>query len=114
MPDVVEKTICYKGSDNIMRKRYEYQTPVGTLSSQFKELPDHPLIQGQLIPWHEEYVFKSPEDYAPILFCIRNRRYIPNYEMVTNVQEDTSGDIIFFPLGRLFPPARDHHQYYGH
>jgi hypothetical protein len=96
-PDVSETIVFYRGKDNLRRIRRELRTPIGSISSVDKELPDHPMIPGQFLPWHDEYLFKGPDDYKAILFMIRNRRYSPNYEVVLRAQEDTGGDVFLFP-----------------
>jgi hypothetical protein len=62
-----------------------------------KEPAGHPMIPGQFLPWHEEYWFKGPEDYAPLRFLIRNRRYSPNHELVRKTQEEVGGDVFLLP-----------------
>ena len=102
-PDVSEKTIHYRGQDGIMRMRRIMRTSKGTISEVYKQMPEHPRIPGQLLPWHEEYLFKGPKDYTPIEFMIRNRRYYPSYEAFQQAQEEAAGDVFLIPGGWYSP-----------
>jgi hypothetical protein len=94
-PDLVEENIHYRGEDGIMCRTHVVRTPEGTISEVYKLLPEHPCIPGQLWPWHSEYFFKGPEDYRPIEYMIRSRRYAPNYEFYQRAQEEAGGDVLF-------------------
>ena len=73
------------------------ETPKGKLSETFVCLPDHPLIPYQLLPWRREYLFKGPEDYPVLEYMIRNRRYVPQYESFSRLQEDVGDDVFLIP-----------------
>jgi hypothetical protein len=105
--NINEKTIFYGGlsgtmlessikSDAILTIERIISTPVGTIREMFHKLPDYPRIPGELLPWHVEYLFKSPDDYAPIEYMISNRSYTPNYLAFQRGQEEIGGDV--FPI----------------
>ena len=93
-PDVSEETIHYRDDDGDIRIKKVIRTPKGTVSEEYRQLPEHPRIPTQLLPWHEEYLFTSPEDYAPIESMIRNRRYSPDYDTFQRAQEEAGGDAL--------------------
>ncbi len=49
-PDVSEETIHYRDEDGIMRIKKVMQTPKGTLSEEYKQLPEHPRIPPSFCP----------------------------------------------------------------
>ena len=99
-PDVTWEAIHYRDDDGTLCIRNAYRLPQGTLTEMSKQLPEHPRIPGELLPWHKEYLFKGPDDYALLEFMIRNRRYEPTYEALRKAQEQAGDDAIFIlPLG---------------
>ena len=105
-PDVKEEIFLTRDESQITLKKRVLHTPAGMLTETYKLLPEHPCIPGHLWPWHSEYLFKGPEDYAAIKFMIRNRRYKQKYDSFKRIQEDAGGDIIFMPdLG--FTPLQE-------
>ena len=96
-PHVSEKIIQYRGEDGVTRIQRVIETPEGPVSAVDKQLPEDLRIPAQLLPWHEEYLFKGPEDYAPIASMIRNRRYVPDYRAFRRAQEDVGGDVFLAP-----------------
>ncbi|MHC4388044.1 MAG: hypothetical protein ACYSX1_05500, partial [Planctomycetota bacterium] len=96
-PHISEKTISYRGEDGITRIRRVVETPRGTISMVDKVLVDYPRIPGQFVPWHEEYFFKAPEDYKPIVAMIRDRLYSQNYEAFCKARDEAGGDVFMFP-----------------
>jgi hypothetical protein len=96
-PHISEKTISYRGEDGITRIRRVVETPRGTISMVDKVLADYPRIPGQFVPWHEEYFFKAPEDYKPIVAMIRDRLYSQNYEAFCKARDEAGGDVFMFP-----------------
>jgi hypothetical protein len=94
-PDVEEQTLHFRGADGVARYRTTYRTPAGTISETFQKRAEHPRMPQQLLPWHDEYLFKGPEDYAPIEFLVRHRQYVPNFDAFRTQQEEASGDAVF-------------------
>jgi hypothetical protein len=96
-PNVAEKSIHYRGKDGIKRIKTVIETPKGTVTAIDRQLPNHPMIPGQFVTWHEEYLFKGPEDYAPLASMIRSRRYVPDYVAFRRAQEQAGGDVFILP-----------------
>ncbi|MCK4283404.1 MAG: hypothetical protein KAX44_03730 [Candidatus Brocadiae bacterium] len=67
--------------------RAVYETPVGTVST----LGEH----ADFTVWRHEKMFKTPDDYRPILFMIQDERYAPNYEAFALAERQAGEDIIF-------------------
>ncbi len=88
-PDVRRHAIHFEGDDGVARVRTVYETPVGTVST-----VDRP-VEGTT--WHEERLFKTPEDYAPIEFMIRNRRYQADYAPFLEAQRLVGEDVLLRP-----------------
>jgi hypothetical protein len=64
-----------------------HETPVGTLSC-----IDEP---AGFTTWTHEQLFKSPDDYKPLLFFIRDEQYEPNYPAFAAAQQAFGDDAIF-------------------
>jgi len=105
-PNVKEKTIYCKAEDGITRSRRILETPKGTLTELHKRLPDHPRIPGELYPWTEEYLFKGPNDYAALEFMVRDQVYLPNYQVVQEMQESAGEDTVIIPW-TMFSPLNE-------
>ena len=84
--EVSEEQVHFTGADGVARVRLTYHTPAGSLSAL-----DRPV---GFTTWHEERVFKTPEDYEAIEALIRDRNYVPNYEAMIERQELLGGDAI--------------------
>ena len=97
-PHVSERSVHYPGEDGIMRVRTVLETPRGSLSAVDRKPPDYPRIPGQFVPWHEEYLFKGPEDYAAIESMIRDRRYVANYEAFRQAQNEAGQTVSQGPM----------------
>ena len=95
--NVTEKIIYYRGEDGVTRIRRVMETPEGAISAVGQQLPNHPMMPGQYLPWHEEYFFKGPEDYSSIASMVRNRRYVPDYTTFRRAQEQAGGDVFILP-----------------
>jgi hypothetical protein len=104
--DFPERTIHYRGDDGVDRLKRIIETPQGTISEVHKQLAAHPRIPGELMPWNDEYLFKGPEDYAPIESLIRCRQYAPNHESFRRMQEQAGGDV-YFQTGLGYSPLQE-------
>ena len=93
-PAVQEETFQWRGEDGMLRMRRAVRTERGTISELLQQVQDDPRIPRQWLPWHKEYLFKGPEDYAPIEAMIRGQRYRANHEAFRRAQEEAGGDLI--------------------
>jgi len=84
--EVSEEQIHFTSTDGIRRVRTIIHTPAGKLTTL-----DRP---AGFTTWHEERVFKSPDDYEAIEALIRDRTYVPNYEAMIERQDLMGGDAI--------------------
>ena len=105
-PDVAEHAIHYRGEDGVERVKRIFETPQGTISEVHKQLPGHPRVPGELMPWNEEYLFKGPEDYAPIESLISSRQYATDHDTFARIQEQAGGDV-FFQTGLGYSPLQE-------
>ncbi|NOZ27421.1 MAG: hypothetical protein GXP39_05125 [Chloroflexi bacterium] len=83
-PNVSEEQVHFTGEDGMRRVRTILRTPVGTLTAVSRMVPVGDTALDKVMPWthwREEYLFKGPNDYEPLEFLIRDRRYRPNYEI---------------------------------
>jgi len=97
-PDVRTYAIHFRGEDGEVRIKTVHETPVGTVYT-----VDRPVADTS---WHEERLFKRPEDYAPIEFLIRNRRYRPDYGPFLEAQRALGGDVFLRP-GLGYSPLQE-------
>lgn len=74
-----EEGVCYT--------RTIYHTPVGDLSTLTRP--------AGFTSWHVEKIFKTPEDYKPLLFLIQDRQFLPNYAAFERAQADFGEDGFF-------------------
>jgi len=93
--EITEEEVRYSGSDGIKRIKKIITTSAGVISEVQKQMPEDPRIPRQLLPWHEEYLFKGPADYEPIEAMILQRRYAPNHVAYATAMEQAGGDLIF-------------------
>lgn len=85
-PNVKETQHTYWEGQRQMT-RTVYETPKGTLSTLGEE--------AGFTTWYHERVFKTPDDYAAILFFIQDEVYEPNYAGFARAQEAFGEDGIF-------------------
>ena len=83
-PNVKTTRITFTGDDGEERIKTVYETPAGTLTRVDRPAPG--------TAWREELPFKSPEDYAPLIAWINDRRYEPDYEQFIKAREDGEAD----------------------
>lgn len=93
-PNVCRESLLYT-QDGIDLVRTFYRTPVGDLSTLSRP--------AGFTSWHLEKIFRTPEDYAPLLFLIRDRRYEPNYDAFARAQADFGEDGFFRGAVALTP-----------
>ncbi|MBU0477226.1 hypothetical protein KKC91_01460 [bacterium] len=87
-PDVKTQSIhCIDEKDGASKIKTVYKTPHGDLSTI--------NVPAGFTTWHEELIFKTPDDYKAIEFMIRNRQYRADYEPVVKQMKLAGGDIIF-------------------
>jgi hypothetical protein len=82
-PHVTEERLHYSGPDGDERMRTIWRSPVGEITAIHRIVPvgRSPLARVMnYTHWREEYPFKSPADYEPLEYMIRDRVYSPNYE----------------------------------
>ncbi len=83
-PNVSEERVYFTGEDGLQRVRTILRTPVGTLTTVDRITPVGETAFDKVMPWtrwREEYPLKGPEDYEPLEFVIRDRRYSSNYDV---------------------------------
>ncbi|HPT97238.1 MAG TPA: uroporphyrinogen decarboxylase family protein [Armatimonadota bacterium] len=73
--------------DGVRYTRTIYHTPVGDLSTLTRP--------AGFTSWHVEKIFKTPEDYKPLLFLIQDRQFLPNYAAFERAQADFGEDGFF-------------------
>ncbi|PKO23835.1 MAG: hypothetical protein CVU38_01810 [Chloroflexi bacterium HGW-Chloroflexi-1] len=85
--NVEQESVHFRGKDGIPRIRTIIHTPVGDISALERPAPR--------TSWSEEKLFKSPADYAPIEYMIRDQDYLPNYDAFLKAQQAAGGDVFF-------------------
>ncbi len=83
MPHVTEEQLHFTGPDGDERVRTIWRSPAGEITAVHRVVPvgRSPLARVMnYTSWREEYPFKSPADYEPLEFLIRDRCYSPSYE----------------------------------
>lgn len=93
-PNVIEEQVRDRSAGGEMRFRYTFRTPEGILTSVHRSVPVGSTPLDRVMPWttwHEERLFKGPEDYEPLEFLIRDRHYTPNYDIFC-AKRDMMGD----------------------
>ncbi|MHC4480825.1 MAG: hypothetical protein ACYS1C_07630, partial [Planctomycetota bacterium] len=81
----VTQHVYWEGERKFTRTRYE--TPLGTVSTLGED--------AGFTEWQHEKMFKTPDDYRPILFLIQDEQYEPNYEAFVRAEKEYGGDGIF-------------------
>jgi hypothetical protein len=96
-PNVVQEELHYAGPDSFEHIRTTIRTPVGTVSGVRRRVPVGSTSMDRVMnwtTWTEEFPFKGPEDYEPLEFAIRDRRYAPSYEDFVSMGEMMGEDAI--------------------
>jgi len=93
-PQISVEECRYRGIDGYLRIRTTVRTPAGTIDEVQKRMPEDARIPRALLPWHEQYFFKTPADYEPIEAMIRQRRYSPNHAAFARAMEEAGGDLV--------------------
>ena len=88
----------FTGKDGIRRQTTIYHTPKGAVSQTGKLMKMHFNIAAEHRPFQEEYLFKGPEDYEPIMAMIADRSYVDNYKAVNQAQWELGDDGIVWPF----------------
>ena len=88
----------FMGEDGIRRQITTYHTPKGVISQTGKLMPMHYDIAAEHRPFQEEYLFKSPADYEPVMAMIEDRSYTDNYKAVNQAQRELGEDGIILPF----------------
>ena len=91
MPDVIETVHQYR-DHGVAKVRHDYRTPVGDLYS--VDIPVEMDAPSRSTMWHEERLFKQPEDYRALEFMIRNRVHRPDYGPCLKAQSLAGNDVI--------------------
>jgi hypothetical protein len=86
LPNVKITQHVYWEQDRKMIRTY-FETPVGKLSTLSEDVG--------FTHWQHEKMFKSPDDYRPLLFLIQDEVYEPCYDTFARVQDDFGEDAIF-------------------
>ena len=97
MPNVqVTRHSYWNGSRHMTRTVYE--TPKGSVST---------LTEAAgFTDWYHEHLFKTADDYAPMLFMIQDEVYEPTYERFTQA-ETSFGEDGIFRAGIGYEPLQD-------
>jgi hypothetical protein len=92
LPNVkITQHVYWEGDKEFTRTFYE--TPVGTVTTLDEA--------AGFTAWHHEKMFKSPEDYRPILFILQDERYEPNYEAFAKAEREFGGRAVNLPSAQL-------------
>jgi len=97
-PNVKTTRITFTGDDGEERIKTIVETGAGTLTSVVKPAPG--------TAWREELPFKSPEDYAPLIAWINDRRYEPDYDSFVKIREE-GGDDVYTMTGIVYSPLQE-------
>lgn len=81
--------------DGVACTRTEIRTPVGELSCVCQP--------AGFTSWQVEKLFKSPEDYRPLLFWVQDTEYEPCYEEFAKAEAELGEDVILRPSLGLTP-----------
>jgi hypothetical protein len=66
--------------------RTDYETPAGTLTD-LRE-------PAGFTTWTREWLFKTPDDYKPLLYLLKDATVIPNYGRPAKLEKELGGDFI--------------------
>lgn len=84
-PNTTTEKTHFTAPDGTQRIRTTIQTPAGALTAVRRLAPVGRNPLDQVMPWtswRQEYPFKGPADYDPLISMIVDRCYRPNYEVV--------------------------------
>ncbi len=84
-PNVRIETHRYT-EDEVVKVRTTYHTPVGDLYQ-----IDQP---ADFTSWHLSKLFKSPDDYKPLMFLVQDEQYLPDYEEFAKAERERGEDFI--------------------
>jgi hypothetical protein len=84
-PNVTSETHSYVESGT-RYNRTVHKTPVGELST--LDIP------AGFTSWHQEKLFKRPEDYKVLVFMAEDRQFRPSYDRAVQAQEWLGEDVI--------------------
>ena len=84
-PHVRTETLRYT-EDGIDKVRTTHHTPVGDLFEVSRP--------AGFTSWNVSRLFKSPQDYRPLLFLIQDEQYRPNYEEFAEARRRKGEDVI--------------------
>ncbi len=96
-PGVVETTLQSRAANGQVFIKRTVQTEAGVITALDRQLPEHPRIPGQYLPWHEEFLFKGPSDYPAIMAMVSDRVYRPLGSDFRRMQEEAEGDVFLLP-----------------
>jgi len=85
-PNVKVTTHGYTNDRGRYMVRTHYETPVGTLTTL-----DEPV---GFTTWHWERMFKSPDDYAALLFMLKDTVITPDYGPIAHIEADLGEDYV--------------------
>lgn len=85
-PDVGKKSYSYVNEEGQQVIETVYSTPSGDLSSIVKP--------SGFTEWALTHFFKDKEDYKKLLYLIKNRRFVPNYDAVIKKASMLGDDFI--------------------
>ena len=85
-PNVTQREERFFDEKGRLLSRLYWETPVGTLVSLNEP--------AGFTVWHHELPFKTPEDYAPLLFMLNDARVVPEYDAAAVFKQKCGEDII--------------------
>lgn len=91
-PGVTETGSIYTGADGILRQKITLETPAGVLTETGKLTEGHFRVPMEQKPFKEEFLFKSPDDYRPIMELIANRQNTENHAAFARAQQEVGED----------------------
>ncbi|NPV08005.1 MAG: hypothetical protein HPY83_08590 [Anaerolineae bacterium] len=96
--EVTQEQVHFTGTDGVSYVRTVVHTPAGTLTAL-----DRPV---GFTSWHEQRLFKGPDDYEPLEAMIADRQYVPTYDQVTRLQ-GLMGEDGFVRVGIGYSPLQE-------
>lgn len=104
-PNVKTHSVHYRNEAGVNLIRTVHQTPFGEISS---------LVEPQgFTSWKHEYLFKTPNDYKPLLFLINDSVAQPRYPNMRALLDERGDDVLTVDFAGWSPMSDIIYHYMG-